>query len=272
MAELEIKKLSDKKNTLSYIGSVNYVIKGVVPDKLKNKRFSASKVQYGFELASPQGIYNMGECILLNDILYSSRTDQTRNERDPLMWGPEFVTSGIFLIPKEAQVNYTADYCSIDDYISMNTLYRMLYEKIDSPFTVVGCAELSYLRGGAISYAPIKEENIFDNRDKYYREEDFLDNNVNIAFMGVVSDMKSDKYKKIKDKLDTVLYYNPFNKQTGKLITHTHALLLNRAIVDIEKISPHHATHVLHLMDDSMIRYTRLKIFKINDMVEYKED
>ncbi|XSZ47666.1 hypothetical protein ACP8HZ_04730 [Francisella noatunensis] len=95
-----LEKQNDNAETLAYIGHVDNVIHSIVPEELKYRRFLASDFDYGFELGSPQSIYNLGECILLNNMIYSSRTDVSRSERDPIMWGPEFVTTGIFIIPK----------------------------------------------------------------------------------------------------------------------------------------------------------------------------
>ena len=84
---LKIEKLNDDAEVLAYIGHVDNVINGIIPDELKNRRFLAADYQYGFELGSPQSIYNLGESIFLNGMLYASRTDVSRTERSALMWG-----------------------------------------------------------------------------------------------------------------------------------------------------------------------------------------
>ncbi|MCK4842353.1 MAG: hypothetical protein KAT04_10825 [Methylococcales bacterium] len=69
-----------------------------------------------------------------------------------------------------------------------------------------------------------------------------------------------------KDKT-LVLYHNSFAQQQT-LLSHTHALLLNRAIIEIDQVHPRHAMEVFHLMDESVVRYANLKIFRIGDLEE----
>jgi len=271
MHEIQFKEGSTKKNTLAYIGSVDNVIKGIVPDELKNKRFLASKVRCGFELGSPQGIFNMGECVVMNGLLYSSRTDTTRSERDPLMWGPEFVTSGIFLIPRDCEPTFQVSYCSLESSPTLRSIYQHVYARSGSTFAIAGCAELSLLRSRSITYSPIEKENIFTNEDKYYTEKEHRDPNMSIAFVGVVSDFASPAETEINLKLRNVLYYNPYNKQDASLISHTHAATLANPIVDMSEIQPHHVRDVIHLMDDSLVRYIKADVFRIDDIAEYRE-
>ena len=268
MAEIELIETGKTDCVLAYEGHVDNVIKGIIPEYLKNKRFSALDVKFGFELGSPQGIYNLGECIILNDLIYSSRTDTTRNFRDPLMWGPEFVTSGIFVVPKSGEHTHLVKYCDLDENISLRKLYQFLYKKLEGPFAIAGCAELSFMRSRSITYSPIEHENIFENERKYYAENEYISANDNIAFMGAVSNMADDKLSAINQKLKSVLYYNPYNKQPPELVTHTHALTLNRPVVDIESVEPHHAKSVIHITDDSVLRYLKAYVFKISDIKE----
>ncbi|MEI6032830.1 MAG: hypothetical protein WCS65_00960 [Verrucomicrobiae bacterium] len=269
MNEIQIAEASRKKNTLAYIGSVDNVIKGIVPEGLKNRRFSASEVKYGFELGSPQGIFNMGECVVMNGLLYSSRTDATRSERDPLMWGPEFVTSGIFLVPADCEENFKVSYCSLERSLPLRSIYSEIYSRTGAPFAIAGCAELALLRSRSITYSPIEKENIFLNEKKYYTEDEHRDPNISISFVGVVSDFESDREKEINDKLKTVLYYNPYNRQGEGLISHSHAATLTNPIVDIAEVRPHHVKDVIHLMDDSLVRYLKADIFLIDDIAEH---
>ncbi len=267
-----IKELSKNKNTLAYIGSVDNVIAGIIPEELKNRRFNASKVKFGFELGSPQGIYNMGECIVMNSLIYSSRTDKTRKERDPLMWGPEFVTSGIFLVPSNCEANLEISYCSLDNILKLKDIYSQIYDKVRKPFFIAGCVEFDLLRSHSITYSPIEKENIFTNEKKYFTEDEHKDRNMNIAFNGVVSDMTNIVESEINKKLKTVLYYNPYNKQNDELISHTHAAILNSPIVEISEVKPNNVKDVIHIMDDSLLRYIKAKIFCIDDIIEYKEE
>lgn len=127
--------------------------------------------------------------------------------------------------------------------------------------------ELAHIHAKAITRPPINHENVFDHARKYFQEEDYVDTNINIAMTGVVSDYRDDNLSVINDKLSSVLYHNPFARQQA-LLSHTHALLLNRAIIDIDEVHPRHAMEVFHLMDESVVRYANLQIFRIGDLKE----
>ncbi len=271
MKDLKIRNKSEKGNILAYIGSVDNVINGIVPEELKNRRFDASKVKFGFELGSPQGIYNLGECILMNSLIYSSRTDKTRKERDPLMWGPEFVTSGMFLVPQGCVENMEISYCSLERSLTLESIYRQIYLISEKPLAVIGCAELSLLRSKSITYSPIEKENIFTYEKKYFTEAELHDTNMSIAFMGVISNMERKDEKDINKKLESVLYYNPYNKQKSNLVSHTHAAILTNPIVEISEVQPHNVKEIIHIMDTSLVRYMKADIYFIDDIVEYEE-
>ena len=264
---LKIEKYNNDTEVLAYIGHVNNVINGEIPESLRNRRFLASDYQYGFELGSPQSIYNLGESIFLNGILYTSRTGPNRTERSPLMWGPEFTTTGIFIIPKSAKENLHLKYFSFSEASTLSAIYAEIYQQVKGPFAVVGCIELEHMRAKAITRPPINNENVFDHAREYFQEEDYIDDNVNIALTGVVSDYQDDSLASINTKLSSVLYNNPFAQQQA-LLSHTHALLLNRAIIEIDQVHPCHAVEVFHLMDDSVVRYANLKIYRIGDLEE----
>jgi hypothetical protein len=185
------------------------------------------------------------------------------------MWGPEFVTSGIFLVPQGCEENFQVAYCSLESRLTLRSIYSEIYSRTGAPFAIAGCAELSLLRSRSITYSPIEKENIFTNEEKYYTEAEHRDPNVSIAFVGVVSDFESNREKEINAKLRTVLYYNPYNKQASGLISHTHAATLTNPIVDIAEIHPHHVKDVIHLMDDSIVRYIKADIFLIDDIAEH---
>ena len=90
--------------------------------------------------------------------------------------------------------------------------------------------------------------------------------------MGVVSDMEDPQTLDINQKLRSVLYYNPYNRQTGPLVSHTHAITLDQPILTIPEIEPHNVQEVIHLMDDSRVRYIVADIYDIDDLIPYKED
>lgn len=264
---LQIEKINDDAEVLAYIGHVDNVINGIIPDALNNKRFLASDYRYGFELGSPQSVYNLGESIFLNGMLYTSRTDISRTERSALMWGPEFTTTGIFIIPRSANENLHLKYFSFTEAITLADIYTEIFAEVKGPFAVVGCLELAQIHAKAITRPPINHENVFDHAREYFQEEDYIDENINIAMTGVVSDYRDENLAAINDKLSSVLYHNPFAKEQT-LLSHSHALLLNRAIIEIDEVHPRHAVEVFHLMDESVVRYANLQIFRIADLEE----
>lgn len=264
---IKITKANEKAQTLAYIGHVDNVINGIVPEELKNRLFFASDFDYGFELGSPQKMSNLGECILLNDILYASRTDSDRHQNNSLIWGSEFMTTGIFVVPQSTPVSYIVTFFSVDNKITLADLYREIYETLQLPFAAVGCIELGSIFAQRITHPPIHQENIFKNPKKYYQDNEYVRDNVNLAMMAVVSDPADRKISHLNEKLSSVLYNNPFAKKNN-LLTHTHGLILNQPLVDIEKVQPKHAESVYHVQDKSILRYANLKIYTIQDLTK----
>ena len=90
-------------------------------------------------------------------MLYASRTDISRTERSALMWGPEFTTTGIFIIPKSAKENFHLKYFSFEEARTLAEIYAEIFKQVKGPFAVVGCIELaqSFCKGAgiAITYA-----------------------------------------------------------------------------------------------------------------------
>lgn len=251
-----------------YIGSVENVLHAEVPQELKEKRFLASDFKYGFELGSPQSIYNLGESILLNGMLYTSRTDQTRDERNPLMWGPEFVTPGIFLLPHEAVPTHSFRFFDFDHGISFTELYSELYAQIKRPFSLCGCMELDILHSSEIIHAPIDGRDIFKNKEYYFKGGKHKEHFVNIAIMGVVSDPNDMAQALLNEQLKRVLYYNPFEgKHT--LASHTHGLVIDKPLKSVEDVKPSNAISVVHILEDSKIRWANLGIYAIRRLKEF---
>lgn len=264
---LQIEKLNDDSEVLAYIGHVDNVINGIIPESLNNRRFLASDYRYGFELGSPQSVYNLGESIFMNGMLYTSRTDVSRTERNALMWGPEFTTTGIFIIPKSAKENLHLKYFSFSKAKTLADIYAEIFNEVKGPFAIVGCVELAQIHAKAITRPPINHENVFKHAREYFQEEEYIDENINIAMTGVVSDYRDKTLDVLNKKLSSVLYHNPFAQEQA-LLSHTHALLLNRAIIEIDEVHPRHAVEVFHLMDESVVRYANLQIFRIGDLKE----
>jgi hypothetical protein len=153
----------------------------------------------------------------------------------------------------------------------LNQIYAEIYEKIKKPFAITGCAEMSDLRATAITAPPIKGENIFIHKRRYYAERVKNEKNLNIAFVGVAAHMGLPEHKDIVKKLHTVLYKNPLNKQSENLTDHTHAVVLNQPIINMADIKPHNVKDMVHLMDDSVVRYIKMDIYIVDDIVEYVE-
>lgn len=266
---INIKKINDESQTLAYIGHVNNVINGIVPEELKNVRFQAKDFECGFELASPEGIASLGESIFFNSFIYTSRTDYKAKGKSSLIYGTDFVTTGIFIVPKGASINYEVQYTSLDKSLSLADIYAEIYKELDAPFALIGCCELDLVNYESISKSPINNENIFNNQDKYYDGQVSSDDDISLTIMAVVSDPNSDDLKTINSKLSSVLYYNPFaNKH--KLLSHTHGVRLNKPIIDMDKVRPEHVEDAFHINDTSIVRSFKFKVYKIGDLSEIK--
>jgi len=239
-----------------HIGTVQEVIEAKLSAATTEKRIKASEFLYAFELATPKGINSLGEAIVVNGTCYTTSTDLDSPDYFRLIYGPDFIPGGLFILPSETKPSHQV---TLDESLSMDAFYETLYQKIQQPFAFVGLFHFSSFHAMAISKPPIDGKNIFDNKQRYYDQPEIQRSGVDAYIMGVVA-----KSKELKPyNLDSVLYRNPFDTKSS-LVYHAHALLLNKSMKEIESITPEDVEQCLHLLSDgTTMSSAETKIFAL---------
>ena len=149
----------------------------------------------------------------------------------------------------------------------MDNLYTELFNEIKKPMVVVGCAKLTYSRSTYITRAPIHGERMF--YEKYFEDGEATEENLSIAFIGVVSNFNDVDLREINSKLSPVLYNNPAARDS-ELLSHTHALTLNSGkLCQLSQIRARMAEKVVHLYADSLISQAEFEVYAVDDVREY---
>jgi hypothetical protein len=262
----------DSLNTASmkafHIGSVADVIEGSVDFRLKDRRFSAQKFQYGFEVGSSLNFDAMGEALLVGGKLFSTCTDEKHERYGQLVSGDDFVTNGLFAIPLETQPSFRLKLGSKQG-IPLEQVYRQIYQKIAKPFAFCGWISFTSFHATFIEQPPTKGKNIFNNKGFYYSRPPMLRGKEYGFAMGVVADFNDTAMKEVNASLRTVLYHNPFEKNM-QLSSHAHIVTLDPSCESENAISGGHARECLHLFcEQSAVNRADLKIFIIERVEDY---
>ncbi len=277
---MKITELSPTPNQLSYIGSVEDVIAAKINPQLKNKKFHAKDFAYGFEIGSPKDWESLGETVLVNNLCFTQSTDSKSNHFGQAIYGEEFLTSGIFLIPHSAKANFSISFESLNPntLLAFKDFYQNLYQKIQRPFAFISTVQFKNLSCNAIARPPIDGKPIFKNTSEYY----FIlpwDLSDQAAFMvGVVADFQDQSSNKINQQLSPVLYHNPFEEShsdnhnhSDNLTMHTHAITLKKfPNLDSQKnpiFKPDQVEKTVHVFSDqTLIQKIEGLVFMISDM------
>lgn len=252
---------------MGHIGSVADVIAGHLPPQLATRRFSAPDYAYGFELASTNDKYALGEGIIINDICYTTATNKDAANYFRLTTSQDFVTGGIFIIPKDCNPGYIADYPMQTQTISFEDFYLKLYQAVKKPLAFVALVEFDVLHSVAIGRPPIDNKPIFDNMDYYYPFPPTTENAVSAMVIGALTDYNDPSIAAINKELEVVLYHNPMDEKVFPLTHHAHALTLNQMPTSLLEVTPAMAKHVRHLLiENSTIRSIHADIYPIHAM------
>lgn len=237
---------------LGYIGSVADVLVATLPEELLGKRFSAAEYFGGFELASPRGKESLGEALIINGICYATSTDRASSDYQQTIFGPEFVTGGMFLIPQGVKPSHKVTFQAYDDLLSLGDLYAELYNSIRQPLAVVGLMECGLLHGTAIGKPPIHGRAIFDHPAEYFPHPETEAHDAVAFVIGVLTDYGNPELSAINKQLEVVLYKNPFDSGSA-LATHAHVVTLKHKVSNPLDIRPEMVESTLHLFTDRTV-------------------
>jgi hypothetical protein len=252
---------------LGYIGSVTDVINGRMESTLNQKIFHAPDYKHGFEVASPINIHSIGESLLTNGLCYTNST--AAKNKHSLLYGEDFVTNGIFLIPKSARPNAVLKGDWSKNPIPINALYETIQNKFKTPFTFVGLIRYQQINTFAISKAPVYNEHIFTHEAEYYADgPEFFDSPTDGFIMGAAANYNDQQFSSLHKKLRVVLYDSPLDRKAGLLSMHAHTLLLNNPIEDPTHITPKDVLSVKHVLSkQTFISHCEVDIYLIKDLI-----
>lgn len=258
--------------TLGYIGSVADVLAAKLPDTLSNRIFCAEEYAYGFELASPRDKYSLGEAVIVNGICYATSSDKTSPDYNNTIFGREFVTGGMFIIPHDVEPSHKVTFKANGSSLPISDFYSGLYDAVKQPAAFVSIMEFASFHGTAIGKPPIDGKAIFDHKKEYFPNPETITQNVTAFVIGVLTDYEEPGLSEIKRQLEVVLYKNPFDSGSA-LSNHAHVLTLKQPVNEIEEIRPDLAEKTLHLFTDgTALRSLHANVFTIGRLIDYQND
>ncbi len=250
---------------LGHIGSVEDVIAANLSPEITARRYRAADFAMGFELATPKTLSSMGEAVLVNGFCFANSTDQMSEEYDKTISGKEFISGGMFLIPKSAKPTHRAQ---VNEKISLIHFYQELYRELAHPLAFAGLFHFSEFHGAAIGKPPINGRNIFTHRQEYYPNPDLYEKNRWGFVIGALTNFVG--YPEINEQLKAVLYRNPMDAQSS-LVHHAHVLLLKKKVERLEEVLPLVVDRTLHLFcEGTAIVSGKAEIFLVGGLNDYQ--
>jgi len=235
-----VERQPEKAHHVTYWGDVDDVISGKLDSDIWSAEIAGKSFRYGFELGAVRdqrirgGVRaeSCGECICAFGKCYSRSCDKASELYYKTLTGDSLKTTGLAMVgPADATPNFTVIIDGKDGPMTYDSVVEKIFEKAEcQAITFGGVVEWSDMNVVAICEPPINNENIFENKAKFYPEEiagpwDIKGKTTVLhAFCADMEDLKSniDLYKPIR----RVLYEKPdFMKVAGqepKLTTHTH--------------------------------------------------
>ncbi len=254
---LEIIQTDQPPIIAKQIGTIQDVIEGNIPKEQMSKKINADAFAYGFELATPKEPSSLGEAVMVGGRCYTTSTDEKSSEYGKVIYGREFIPGGVFIIPHGAKPTHKVSLSQPG--LPFEQFYQEIHQQVKKPYAFVGLFHFETFHAAAISKPPIHGENIFSHKKSYYAFPQVHLEDVLGFVMGVVAHKEDLE----KTHLETVLYKNPFDTKST-LVSHSHALLLNQSVPNIEDITPQHVEHCLHLFNEgTTIRNFEADIFTI---------
>jgi len=270
MEALKIKSTGAGPSRLAYIGSVVDVIKAHLPENLADKRFSAADFAAAFELGTPQNKHSLGECVVLNGQCYTTSTDKNSSDYYKMIHGDTFMTSGIFILPKNNKPTHQINQTFLKS-CDILALYEQIYSTVKQAFAFVGTVTFENLHSTAICKAPIDGNNIFEHKAEYYAKPERREKNTKAFIMGVMTDFAQTEQSEVNQELEVVLYRNPFDVSQA-LTHHAHILTLKSTAKKWQDITPKDADCSLHLFaDGSSVKEINIDIFVISGLDDFSE-
>jgi len=258
---IEILPLEGRPVAALMIGSVVDTLAGRVDPRLCKQRFRATDYAFGFEAASPKELSSVGESVLVNGTCYATSTEEGSLDYGKVIWGSEFVTGGMFLLPKGVQpthrLNLTAP-------MQFDQLCHRIYQGVQRPVAFVGIWESETLYTMAIGKPPIHGRPIFENREYYFPMPPQTLRGTHAFVMGVMTFYGDKQWQILNKNLEVVLYKNPFDREFS-LSSHTHCLVLKSEVTQIDQVIPTVVERCLHVFTDkTTVKKAHLNLYALD--------
>lgn len=242
------------------IGSIVDVVAGRLDPKLSKRRFRAADYSFGFEAASPKNPSSIGESLLVNGTCYTTSTDDTSAEYGKVIWGHEFMTGGMFLLPKQALPTHEL---ILTGLTKLEDLYQEIYRKVQRPVAFVGMWESATLYAAIIAKPPIHGLPVFENRDHYFPKPPQILHEKHCFVMGLMACNNDHQWDDLNQQLEVALYKNPYDRESS-LTSHTHCLTL-KSEMSSENIRPEWVDQCLHVFaDQTTLRKGHLNLYALD--------
>lgn len=262
--EFSIQETGHGPAILGHIGSVEDVIVARLPKEMTDRRYDARDFRFGFELATPKNLSSIGEAMIANDFCYANSTDESSKDYGRTIYGHEFISGGVFLIPKKAEPSHKV---SIQKPISLIDFYNKLNGRLKRPSAFIGLFHFSDFHATAIGKPPVDGRNIFENKADYYPHPPIKKKNVWGFIMGAMTDFEG--FEDINEQLKAVLYKNPMDAKST-LVHHAHVLTLKKKVDRFEDVVPSIVDQVLHLfIDGTVIDQGHAAIYTVGGVENY---
>lgn len=250
---------------ISYVGDVRDVIAGIVNDDGRVWR-DADGFRIGFGAGSPESLESLGEFLAVNGVAYTKSTDSASPHYFEVIHGPRFLSTCAVFIPSDAEPAATVRMADEGRPITLGQLYEVLLEAAGTEaYCFEGFIEFDRFDALAVSRAPIHGDQLFENRDLYYTEGATSDRDVYALVMGCAADFQAIDDADRRELLGHVLYDNPYD-ETGTLSVHSHAVLLDEKVSDLESVTPSIVTEVNHLLSQSVIRSFEVRVYSVGQV------
>eukprot|EP00915_Cephaloidophora_sp_WS-2016_P008773 GHVH01012291.1.p1 GENE.GHVH01012291.1~~GHVH01012291.1.p1 ORF type:complete len:305 (+),score=36.30 GHVH01012291.1:123-1037(+) len=248
---ITFEKCNKPNSEVTYWGDVDDVIQGRVRPECWSSEISGSSFRYGFELGAardcrvissasdtPGGSITpeqCGECVCAFGTCYS-RGCEPGCLYYKTHFGKSIKTTGLAMVgPLNAIPDYHVEVMEEIPYVTL--VERISKELNHQPFTFGGILEWREVEVTACCVAPVFEENIFDNRDKYYPKDlagPHKRMNKSTVIHGFCAAMDKLEGSALHAGLRKVLYHKPsFMKTEAKqentdLTMHAHLITTDR--------------------------------------------
>ncbi len=265
------KKISDKITRAACLNDIQDVIDGKRPENAEKLWTDAGNYSHGFGNGSVTDVNALGESVIFNGMAYTKSTDKSSPNYYQLSAGQKFMTSWIFLLPKNPTAQWLVTHeqanpqsSNSSETLAITDIYQAIYEQIKKPFIVAGIVNFTRMKGAAIAKAPIENQNIFEHKDIYYPEKNQMEKeNVCSGIFGVAAEISAITDESLSHAIKKVVYYSPLDSGKTALTTHEHVLILNKKIKTIEEVTLEDAADVEHLFTDSTVQSFCLNIYEI---------